>query len=614
MEAELDSVELFFWEALALLAAATLFVTLFKRLGLSSVLGYLAAGLVIGPILRIVTEGEELLHFAEFGVTLLLFVIGLELKPSRLWQMKVDIFGMGAAQVVGTGVLLALPAWFLAFNWRAALVVGFGLALSSTALVLQDLAERGQRASPHGRKAFSILLFQDLAIVPLLLLVSLLAPSGEEMTMLDGIVQVGIAALAVTGLVLAGLYLLDPLFRLLASTDLDEIMTAAALAIVIGAAGLMSFVGMSYAMGAFIAGVMLAESNYRHELEADIEPFRGLFLGLFFMAIGMTINFAAVAANWWIVLVAVPTAMTLKALTLYGIMRAFGNEHAVSVRTALTLPQHGEFGFVLFSAAVAAGLLGSSAASSLLAIVAISMALSPLCSRLEPYLLPRRSKEREVEEDFSDAGGRALVIGFGRFGQMASQLLLARDTNVTIIDRDAKRVEEARKFGFRIYYGDGTRTPVLKAAGANEAAVILVCADGRQNVDRIVEIVQDEWPDTPLLVRSYDRGHSIDLRRRGVETDVREVLESALLMGSLSLKALGADDQEVAETLEDVRNRDRKRLGLQVQGDIRSGRELQHGVDGGPTPEPLTRPTREAKTIDAANDDPETKGRQAARA
>ena len=586
---DLTPIELLFWNALALIAAACLFAPLFRRLGLGTILGYLAAGLAVQLVMSesLGEHPEELLHFAEFGVVLFLFVIGLELKPRDLWSMRGDIFGLGLAQMLACGAVLAAMAVLMGLPMTAAVVVGLGLALSSTALVMQVLDERRERGSPHGRKAFSILLFQDLAIVPLLLLVAFLAPTEAELDLGRSFARLGLALAAIVVLILVGRYLLDPMFRRLARTGMQELMTAGALGVVIASAMLMDLVGMSYAMGAFIAGVMLADSSYRHEVEANIEPFRGLFLGLFFMAVGLSLDLDAVGSNWLVILVGTPVAMTLKGATIYGVARIFQIGHRTAARVALALPQHGEFGFVLFSAAAAAAVLPAGQASTLIAIVTVSMALSPLVSRLEPLVLPAREKET-IAETFEDAGGRTLVIGFGRFGQIVSQALFAEGVATTILDNDALRVREATRFGFRVHFGDGGRRDVLRAAGAGTADVIAICIDDETMADHIVALAKTEFAQAKLIVRSYDRRHSIRLIEADVDACVRETFESALLLGKRVLVALGTTEHAAARTIDDVRERDEDRLRQQVEGDIRAGMDRLHVAPV--LPEPLTGP------------------------
>lgn len=575
--------ELLFWETLALIVAACIFVPLARRLGLGTVLGYLITGVIVGATLSLglAEHPEELLHFAEFGVVLFLFVIGLELKPARLWDMRADIFGLGLVQVLASGIALSIPPLLFGLPWQVCAVIGLGLALSSTALVMQMLDERRERTTVHGRKAFAILLFQDIAIVPLLLLVQLLAPVSAEVGLSDALIKVGIAILAIAILILAGRFALNPMFRLLATARMPEIMTAGALGVVISAALLMDLAGMSYAMGAFIAGVMLADSSYRHEVEANIEPFRGLFLGLFFIAVGLSLDLRGVAENWVLIFGSVPALIILKALVIFAAARLFGSDRNTSIRIALYLPQHGEFGFVLFSAAASIGLFDAATAAILVAVVTLSMAVSPFVGRLESFFI-KPSTPEIIEEDFSDAGGRVLMIGFGRFGQVVSQPLLAENIDVTIIDNNANRVREADRFGFRIHFGDGTRRDVLRAAGANEAALILVCVDNPETADQIVDLVHAEFRQAEIAVRAYDRRHAIQLINREVELIVRETFDAALSMGGQALSALGLTDPVIAETLDDVRIRDEARLKAQAKSN--SGVSSKEDVTIEPTP------------------------------
>ncbi|MAZ19211.1 MAG: potassium transporter TrkA [Ahrensia sp.] len=583
-----------------LLGGAVVAAPLFKRIGLGTVLGYLAAGIVIGPIGRMITESEEILNVAELGVVFLLFVIGLEIKPSRLWELRRDIFGLGLTQVVLTGIALtALAMAIPGFDFGASVVIGFGLALSSTAFALQVLEERGEINRRHGRKSFAILLFQDLAIVPLLAVLPFVASSAPDVGG-NALADFMIAIVAVAALVIAGRYALNPLFQIIARTGAREAMIAAALLVVIGSALLMQVAGLSMAMGAFIAGVMLAESSYRHELEADIEPFRGLLLGLFFMAIGMSLNLPVIVDNWLAILVAVPILMAVKAAIIYVLCRLFGSDHEVSVRTALILPQGGEFGFVLFSAAVALGVFDSAMASLLVSVVTLSMALTPL-SVMAGRFLVREEAQEEMDEDFDGAGADVLMVGFSRFGQIASQILLAGGSDVTIIDHSVDRVRSAQTFGFRIYFGDGTRKDVLEAAGIKRAKIVAVCTHKKEITDKIVDLVQSEYPDAKLFVRSYDRAHTLELRARGVDYEMRETFKSGLEFGQRTLEALGSAQDLARAIAEDVEKRDAERLRIQQAEGIFAGGHMLHTRPV--TPEPLTKPRREAKVINTATDE-----------
>lgn len=585
-----------FTSSLVFLGAAVIAVPLFKRIGLGSVLGYLAAGLCLGPIFQFISGVEDILHFAEFGVVLLLFVIGLELNPSRLWTMRHDIFGLGALQVFACAIAIsALTYWLGGQSREASIVIGFGLALSSTAFALQILEERGEMAREHGKIGFSILLFQDLAIVPLLALIPFLAPfsdSGNEQPVWQ---QVAIAMAAIAALALAGRYLLNPLFRILANAGAREIMTAAALLVVLGSAVLMDVAGMSQALGAFVAGVLLAESAFKHQLEADIEPFRGLLLGLFFMAVGMSIDPAVVARNWLTILLAVPVLLIVKAALIYSACRIFNKPHAESVRVALLLPQGGEFAFVLFSAAAAYYILPRETVSMLTATVTVTMALTPLAVAAARFLIDEKTKEK-MEEDFDDVGdGSVLFISFGRFGQVVAQALLLEGISVTILDNDPERIRAASKFGFRIFYGDGRRLAVLRAAGAEKADIIAICVDHPEEANQIVDLVQSQFPHVKVYVRAYDRAHSLELLERNVTYHIRETFESALMLGEAMLEGLGRSHEHARHIIEEVRVRDRQRLSLQQAEGLYAGNHLMvhHDIE----PEPLKPPSHPSKAL-----------------
>lgn len=577
-------------QAAIFLGAAVIAVPLFRRLKLGSILGYLAAGVVIGPRgLGFFSDPDEIMHVAEFGVILFLFLIGLELDLGRLWAMRRDIFGLGAAQVLSCGLLATLfPLLVVGRPWQGSLIAGLGLALSSTALVMQVLEERGEVQAPHGQKAFAILLFQDLAVVPLLALVAILSPvevKDETPWWLSGLGMVA----AVGSVILAGRYLLNPLFRVLASTGAREIMTAAALLIVIAAAGVMSFAGLSPALGAFLAGIMLAESSYRHELEADIEPFRGLLLGLFFVSVGMSVDLGILFQYGGRLLAALVSVIAIKISVVYGLVRYSGAEHATAVRTAFLLPQGGEFGFVLFSTAVSAGVMGQEQATLLVALVTLSMAATPALLALAPRLI--RTELRTREDDFDGAKGSVLLIGFGRFGQVVSQMLLLEGTEVTAIDNDLEMIEAAEKFGFKVYFGDGSRLDVLRAAGAERARLICICVDKREVATRIVDIAREAFPLARLHVRAYDRVHALELIERGVAFQMRETYESAIAFGRGALDGLELDPIRIDELESEVRERDERRFALQQQGDTYSGSE-HLATRPVPRPEPLVEPKR----------------------
>ncbi len=587
-------------EAILLLGGAVVSAPLFKKLGLGTVLGYLAAGIVIGPLLGRITDGEAILGVAELGVVFLLFVIGLDLKPSRLWQMRRDIFGMGTAQVGGCGLLLTGMAHYLAgLDWDASLIAGFGLALSSTAFAMQILETNGDLNTRYGQRAFSLLLFQDLAIVPLLALVAYMAPATVEAGP-HGLLSVGIAIGATLLMIAAGRYLLTPLFQIIARTGAREAMIAAALFVVMISATLMQMAGLSMAMGAFMAGVMLAESSFRHELEADIEPFRGILLGLFFMAVGLSLNLNVVLDNLVLIMLAVLAVMATKAAVIYLLCRAAGSASNEAMRIGFLLLQGGEFGFVLFSTASNTGAFSIDTASILVAVVTISMALTPLAARL-PELFAQVEHAEEMAEDFEGASADVLMIGFSRFGQIASQMLLAGGRSVTILDFSADRIRQAARFGFRIYFGDGTRKDVLKSAGIERAKLICVCTQKQETTDKIIDLIQAEYPDARIYARSYDRVHTLSLRARGVDYEVRETFESGLLFGRKTLEALGVGEAAAYDISVDIRKRDEARLAIQAVEGISAGREFY--LTKPVMPEPLIEPRKEIRNETPAEDE-----------
>lgn len=591
---------LLYAETLLLLGGAVVAAPIFRKLGLGTVLGYLAAGVIIGPILNLITDGEEILSVAELGVVFLLFVIGLELKPSRLWHMRADIFGLGTAQVVLSGLALtgAAVATGLA-DWRSGLVAGFGLALSSTAFALQILNDRADLNSRYGQRSFSILLLQDLAIVPLLAMVTILG-NRQDPQAGSVLTDIAIAAATVVGMVMVGRYLLTPMFQIIARTGAREVMIAAALFIVLGSAMLMQASGMSMAMGAFLSGVMLAESSYRHELEADIEPFRGILLALFFMAVGLSVELDVIVDNLVFILIAVPTVMAIKAAVIYVICRLAGSPHDDAIRIAALLPQGGEFGFVLFTTAVASGVFSTGTASLLISIVTLTMALTPIAAALASRVMSSESRE-ELDEDFEGAGADVLMIGFSRFAQIAAQILLASGREVTIIDDSADRIRQAANFGFRIYFGDGTRLDVLRAAGIERAKIVAVCTQKREVTDRIVDLVAAEYPEARLFVRAYDRIHSLSLRARNVEYELRETLESGLLFGQKTIEALGVAEDRAAAISDDIRRRDEERLQIQAVDGLAAGRHMLHNRPV--RPEPLMKPKRGAASAEETSEE-----------
>ncbi|MGV8929805.1 MAG: monovalent cation:proton antiporter-2 (CPA2) family protein [Brevundimonas sp.] len=588
--------------AVALLAAMVVAATLFRRFGLGAVLGYLAAGLLIGPsALGVVRDPQSVLHVAEFGVVMFLFIIGLEMRPARLWSLRKEIFGLGAVQVLACAILLTGLALLAGLAWYAALIAGFGFALSSTAIVMQLLEERGENATPAGQRVVSVLLFEDLAIVPLLALVAVLAGAyGSSVETGNPIwMTVGLALGAVALVYVAGRWIVNPFFRLLARYGGREVMTMGALFVVLGAAFAMNLGGLSMAMGAFLAGVLLSESTFRHQLEADVEPFRGLLLGLFFLSVGMSLDLRVVVADWTWVLGGLVAFMTAKMVAVYAVAR-IRQKHGEGLLRAALMGEGGEFAFVLYSTAFAAGLFDARTAAILSAVVILSMALTPLRVMLADRLRPNEALSPDDADGVDHARNlreRVLIIGFGRFAQVVSQPLLARDVDVSIIDMDVEMIQAAGKFGFKVYYGDGSRLDVLHASGAGAAETILVCVDKPEVADRIVELVKAEFPLTKLFVRAFDRGHSIRLVEAGVEYQLRETFESALVFGHQVLIDLGFSDEEARETIADVRRRDDERFTLQLAGGLQAGRALMRGNMTTPQPAPYITPRREGQAL-----------------
>jgi monovalent cation:proton antiporter-2 (CPA2) family protein len=564
-----------------LLGAAVVAVPVFKRAGLGSVLGYLAAGLAIGPFgLGLFSDPMAILHVAELGVVMFLFIIGLEMQPSRLWAMRRDIFGLGLTQVLLSMALLSLVGLALGYPFAPSLIAGTGFVLTSTAIVMQMLQERGDISAPKGQRIVSILLLEDLAIVPLLALVAFLAPGAEALTLADraeGVV-IGLGAIAI--LILAGRYLLNPVFSLLAAAQAREVMTAAALLIVLGAALWMQVGGLSAAMGAFLAGVLLSESSYRHQLEADVEPFRGLLLGLFFLAVGMALDLSVVARNWQLILVSVVALTLLKMLAIYSVARLFKASHREALERLVLMAQGGEFAFVLYAAALSVGLITAEENATLTAIIILSMVMTPLFVILHDRLMPKAQVSTDGLPAPEDDGDAVVLIGFGRFGQVVTQPLLRMGYRLTIIDTDPEQITSAREFGFKVYFGDGTRLDILRAAGVSHARAVVIAVDNQGAAVRIAEMLHDECPLIPVFARSFDRRHSIQLIKAGVESPIRETYESALTMSALLLRAFGVEEERIGETLADVRLKDADRFALQLAGDIYAGRDLMVGNAG----------------------------------
>ncbi|QEZ46757.1 monovalent cation:proton antiporter-2 (CPA2) family protein [Cupriavidus oxalaticus] len=562
-----------------LLGAAVVAVPLFKRIGLGSVLGYLAAGLAIGPYgLGLVTDAQTIIHVAELGVVMFLFVIGLEMNPLHLWNLRGQIFGLGSMQVGLCALLLTGVGMAFGFPWQVSFVSGAGFVLTSTAIVMQVLAERGDILAPRGQRIVSILLFEDLLIVPLLAVVAFLAPADAALAPSSSLWQrIGIAALSLGALVAAGLWLLNPMFRVLARAKAREVMTAAALLVVLGAALLMELGGLSMAMGAFVAGVLLSESTFRHQLEADIEPFRGLLLGLFFLGVGMALNLDVVARNWQLVTAGVVALMVAKALCIYVVARLTRSDHAEAVDRAILMAQGGEFAFVLFTEALKLQVMSPEVNASMTAIVVLSMAITPLVVVLHKRFRRADAVRLDGVEAPRDLQGNVLIIGFGRVGQIATQGPLAKGAQLSIIDNDPDVIRAAEPYGFKVYYGDGARADVLHAAGAHRARAIVVCVNDKDAATRIVENARRECPQVKLIVRAFDREHALELVRSDADHVVRETFESALQMGRQAVLALGATEDEADALTEQVRSRDAERFALETAGAAFAGRALVLG-------------------------------------
>lgn len=588
-----------------LLAAAVIAVPIFKRIGLGSVLGYLIAGLIIGPFgFAFFQDSTAILHIAELGIVMYLFVIGLEMQPSHLWSLRREIFGLGTLQIIICALALTGVGLLFGFTWQVAFIGAAGFVLTSTAIVIQLLGDRGDLTQPRGQKIVAILLFEDLLIVPLLAIVAFMAPNHVVESTSVRLENIGIGLLAIAGLIAAGYWLLNPLFRLLAAAKAREVMTAAALLVVLGAALLMQVSGLTMAMGAFLAGVLLSESTFRHQIEADIEPFRGILLGLFFLGVGMSLDLSVVAQNWQLIVSGVVALMFVKALMIYIVARVTKSPHTEALDRALLMAQGGEFAFVLFSAALSAQIIDSTVKSNLTAIVVLSMVLTPIVGIIFKRFTQAKAKVSLEDINIADGlSGSVLMIGFGRFGQVTSQLLLARGVDVTIIDNNTDMIRNAEKFGFKIYYGDGCRLDILHASGAATAQAIVVCVDSKETTNRIVELVTHEFPLAKLLVRSYDREHSLHLVKQKVDFMIRETFESAIKFGGVILQELGVDEDEVERITEEIRDLDNERFETEIAADdVNAGVGMQYTHTYHPRPTaPLIRPKREGRILNKDN-------------
>lgn len=553
----------FLHQALVFLAAAVVAVPLFKKLGLGSVLGYLTAGAVIGPWgAKLVTDVENILHVSELGVVLLLFVIGLELRPSRLWELRRSVFGMGGAQVLLTGSLLAGIGMALGMVPGAAIIAGFGLSLSSTAFALQLLAERNQLTTGYGRLAFGILLFQDLAVIPLLALLPLLGtgPSvSTEPGWLTGLKVVGV----LVGVVVAGRYLMRPVFRAVASFHSQELFTATALLVVVGTASLVSAVGLSMALGAFLAGVLLAESEYRHELEADIEPFKGLLLGLFFIAVGMSVSLGLIVEKPLLVGGLVVALVVLKGAVLYGLGRFSLKQDEPALSLGVVISQGGEFAFVLFSLAVSFRVMDRALADLLVVVVGLSMATTPLLyAAHERWLRPRFQKKAEAREfDVAPEEDNPVIIaGFGRVGQVVGRLLRVKRIGFTAIDASPEHIDFMKRFGSKIFYGDASRLDLLRAARADKAKVFVLAIDDIEASVRTAQAVKEHFPHLTIFARARNRVHAYRLLDMGIQRVMRETFAGSLEMAQDVLMVMGLTYSESHRALERLRDHDEELL------------------------------------------------------
>jgi glutathione-regulated potassium-efflux system protein KefB len=525
------------------LTAAVVAVPLAQRAGLGSVLGYLLAGVIIGPWgLGLISDVEAIMHFAEFGVVLLLFLIGLELNPRKLWQMRGPILGLGGAQVVVTTAVIASLTSLLGIGWQSSLVIGMGLALSSTAIALRVIEERGLTRTETGQSGFAVLLFQDIAVIPMLALLPVLAGNTggswlDVVWMLCGIV----------GLLVGGHYLLSPLFRYIVLSGVRELFTVAALLLVIGIALLMQQLGLSMALGTFLAGVLLAESEFRHELEIAIEPFKGLLLGLFFISVGMAVDLGLLALEPLSILLAVIGLVTVKGLLLYVLARFSGTRAKARSRMAAILSQGGEFAFVIFTAASNQGLLKSEQVAFLLVVVSLSMVTTPLLLSAQNRWFARNlnnSDEEKLASDVFDKEPRVIIAGFGRFGQIVGRLMYANKIKITVLESDASQIKLLRKYGYKVFYGDATQLELLRAAGADEAEAIVICTDAPDEVVKIVELCKHHFPKLKILARARSRVEAYQLMNHGVERYSRETFLGALDLGRQTLISLGMHPYE----------------------------------------------------------------------
>jgi len=543
------------------LVAAVLIVPVAARLGIGAVLGYLVAGIAIGPWgLGFISDVDEILHFSELGVVFLMFIIGLELNPAKLWALRRSIFGVGAAQVIFSAAILGGLLWLTNFSWQAAIIGGIGLAMSSTAMALQLMMDKGMNRSEAGQLGFSVLLFQDIAVIPALALIPLLA--GTDSGHIDWM-KVGMKVLAFAGMLVGGRYLLRPIFRYIAASGVREVFTAASLLLVLGSALFMDALGLSMALGTFIAGILLAESEYRHELEVAIDPFKGLLLGLFFISVGMALNLGVLYTHIVTILLGVVTLVAVKTLVLYLLARIYGLRSSERQQFAGVLSQGGEFAFVLFSAASSAKLFSGDQLPMLLVTVTLSMMTTPLLMKGIDRLLARRFNEPddEAEKHFvEDDQPQVIVVGFGGFGQVVGRLLMANNKRITVLERDISAVSLMRKYGYKVYYGDATELELLRAAGAASAQAIVITCNEPEDVMTIVHLCQQHFPQLQIQARARGRVEAHELLQAGVTQFSRETFSSALELGRKTLMTLGMHPHQAHRAQQYFRHLDMRML------------------------------------------------------
>ncbi|AIN12987.1 glutathione-regulated potassium-efflux system protein KefB [Yersinia pseudotuberculosis] len=546
---------------LVFLFAAVVAVPIAQRLGIGAVLGYLIAGIAIGPWgLGFIRDVDEILHFSELGVVFLMFIIGLELNPAKLWQLRRSIFGVGAGQVVITAAVLGALLYFTQFAWQAAVIGGVGLAMSSTAMALQLMREKGMNRNEGGQLGFSVLLFQDMAVIPALALIPILA--GNEGGANDW-VKIGLKIAAFAGMLIGGRYLLRPLFRYIVASEVREVFTAAALLVVLGSALFMDALGLSMALGTFIAGILLAESEFQHELEIAIEPFKGLLLGLFFISVGMALDLGVLFTHLLDVLLGVLVLVFIKSAILYGLARVFGLRRSVRLQFAGVLSQGGEFAFVLFSAAFSQRVLNAEQLALLLVVVTLSMMTTPLLMQVIDRILVRRynAQEESDEKPFvEDNDPQVIIVGFGRFGQVIGRLLMANKMRITVLERDVSAVSMMRKYGYKVYYGDATELELLRAAGAEKAKAIVITCNEPEDTMALVHLCQQHFPNLHILARARGRVEAHELLQNGVKDFTRETFSSALELGRKTLLELGMHPHQAYRAQQHFRRLDMRML------------------------------------------------------